>query len=375
LSLSAEPEIRYLSAEQSNSSVVIGGAMVLKMIRKVSGGVHPELEMGAFLTQAGHRNISPLLGSVIRVDGDGLPHLLMIAQGYLNNQGDAWEWTQNNLERAVRDDMTSTQAEQGQHFNALVELADFAGMLGRRLGEMHQVLAGSTQNVDFRASPSNKKDGQAWSKSIKAQVERALQLLEQHKGGLDDENRGLVDELLSQRKSLLSHIETLSKQAVGGLIMRVHGDLHLGQILVVQGDAYLIDFEGEPARPLEERRGKYSPFKDVSGVLRSFDYAAAMAVRNAQSVDASPEAAQARQRVAKRYLHDARHAFVEAYRLATADLAHAWEDPQGERAALELFSLEKAAYEIAYEAENRPSWLAVPLHGLFGLLSTRGEES
>jgi maltose alpha-D-glucosyltransferase/alpha-amylase len=100
-----------------------------------------------------------------------------------------------------------------------------------------------------------------------------------------------------------------------------------------------------------------------------------MAVRNAQSVDASPEAAQARQRVAKRYLHESRHAFIEAYRAATAGLAHAWEHTEGERAALELFSLEKAAYEIAYEAENRPGWLAVPLHGLFGLLSTRGEES
>ena len=375
LNLPNEPQIRYLSAEQSNSSVVIGGAMVLKMIRKVSGGVHPELEMGAYLTNAGYGNISPLMGSVSRVDDTGVPHLLMIAQGFLNNQGDAWEWTQNNLERAVRDEMAGVRSEQEQHYNALVELADFAGMLGRRLGEMHQVLAAPTDDQDFAASPSKKKDAQAWSKSVKAQVERALQLLEQHRASLDDENRALVDDLLGQRKSLLAHVETLSKQATGGLIMRVHGDLHLGQVLVVQGDAYLIDFEGEPARPLEERRGKYSPFKDVSGVLRSFDYAAAMAMRNAQSVDASPEAAQARQRVAKRYLHESRHAFIEAYRKATAQLAHAWEDANGEQAALELFSLEKAAYEIAYEAENRPSWLAVPLHGLFGLLSTRGEES
>ncbi|MNR03226.1 Maltokinase [compost metagenome] len=156
--------------------------------------------------------------------------------------------------------------------------------------------------------------------------------------------------------------------------MRVHGDLHLGQVLVVQGDAYLIDFEGEPARPLDERRGKYSPYKDVSGVLRSFDYAAAMAARNAQSVDTSAQAQQARQRVARRYLHGARHAFIEAYGLATASLPHAWEDAEGESAALELFSLEKAAYEIVYEAEHRPSWLAVPLHGLYGLLSTWGEQ-
>lgn len=373
LQLTGESAIRYLSAEQSNSSVVVGGSMVLKMIRRVSGGVHPELEMGAYLTAAGYANISPLLGSVSRVDAQGQPHLLMIAQGYLNNQGDAWEWTQNNLERAIRDEMAHAHSEQEQHYNALGELADFAGMLGQRLGEMHVVLAAPGADADFLSRPSSEKDGQAWASSVRAQVERALQLLEQRQDGFAEEDQGLVSDLLGQREALLKHVDELAAQAVGGLIMRVHGDLHLGQVLVVQGDAYLIDFEGEPARPLPERRAKYSPYKDVSGVLRSFDYAAAMAIRNVQTADASEEAAQARTRVAKRYLHEARHAFTQAYRDATRELPHAWHDAQGEDAALQLFSLEKAAYEIAYEAENRPSWLAVPLHGLFGLLSTRGE--
>jgi maltose alpha-D-glucosyltransferase/alpha-amylase len=373
LGLSDQSEVRYLSAEQSNSSVVVGGSLVLKMIRRVNAGIHPELEMGAYLTAAGYANISPLLGSVSRVGADGESNLLMIAQGYLSNQGDAWTWTQNNLERAIRDEMAVAHPDQEQHYNALGELADFAGLLGQRLGEMHQVLAAPTTQQDFLARPSGKQDAKVWSHSVSAQVERALQLLERHKVELNAEDQGLIDDLLKQRKSLLAHVDTLSQQAVGGLIMRVHGDLHLGQVLVVQGDAYLIDFEGEPTRPLHERRGKHSPYKDVSGVLRSFDYAAAMALRNAQSVDASAQARQARQRVAKRYLHEARQAFVEAYGLATASLPHAWQHADGERAALELFSLEKAAYEIAYEAENRPSWLAVPLHGLFGLLSTRGE--
>jgi maltose alpha-D-glucosyltransferase/alpha-amylase len=152
------------------------------------------------------------------------------------------------------------------------------------------------------------------------------------------------------------------------LRIRVHGDLHLGQVLVIKGDAYLIDFEGEPARPLRERRGKHSPYKDVSGVLRSFDYAAAMTI-NVHNVDNTAEAQGARQRVAERYLIEAKQAFVDAYRLAAASLAHAWQDPEGEDAALALFGLEKAAYEVAYEAENRPTWLPVPLHGLYGLLS------
>ena len=137
LQLSDESAVRYLAAEQSNSSVVVGESLVLKLIRKVSAGVHPELEMSAYLTAAGYPNISPLLGSMIRRDAEGQDNLLMIAQGYLSNQGDAWGWTQNNLERAIRDELAEAISEQEQHYNALGELADFAGLLGQRLGEMH----------------------------------------------------------------------------------------------------------------------------------------------------------------------------------------------------------------------------------------------
>jgi len=373
LNLGDDAEVRYLSAEQSNSSVVVGGSLVLKLIRRVNPGVHPELEMSAYLTAAGFANISPLLGWVSRVDARQQPHLLMIAQGYLSNQGDAWDWTQNNLERAIRDELEPGEQTLDAHTDALQDLADFAALLGQRLGEMHLLLAAPTQDPAFQPRASTPQDCQAWGQQISAQLTRALDLLKQHRGELDPDSQALVDDLQQQRKDLLATVATLSTQAQGGLLMRVHGDLHLGQVLVVQGDAYLIDFEGEPARPLQERRAKHSPYKDVSGVLRSFDYAAAMVLRSASSVDLSDSARQARQRVARRYLHQARHAFVEAYGLATAAMPHAWEHADGERAALELFSLEKAAYEILYEAENRPSWLAVPLHGLHGLTSTWGE--
>ncbi|OLY76396.1 alpha-amylase [Pseudomonas sp. ATCC PTA-122608] len=368
LELNDESEVRYLAAEQSNSSVVVGGSLVLKLIRKVSAGVHPELEMGAYLTEAGYEHISPLLGSVIRHDADGQDNLLMIAQGYLSNQGDAWGWTQNNLERAIRDELAEAISEQEQHYNALGELADFAGLLGQRLGEMHQVLAAPTANKAFKPEVTSLKDSQGWAKHVGAQIDRALQLLKQHQTKLNPADQALVSALLDQKKAIASYVQDLAKATVGGLRIRVHGDLHLGQVLVVKGDAYLIDFEGEPARPLHERRGKHSPYKDVSGVLRSFDYAAAMAV-NVQGVDQSPEANASRQRVADRYLHEARQAFIQAYHAATTTLAHDWQDAKGQDAALALFSLEKAAYEVAYEAENRPSWLPVPLQGLHGLLS------
>ncbi|MGE7990146.1 maltose alpha-D-glucosyltransferase [Pseudomonas sp. NPDC089554] len=373
LGLDEHSEVRYLSAEQSNSSVVVGESVVLKLIRRVNPGVHPELEMSAYLTAAGFANISPLLAWVSRVDEQNQPHLLMIAQGYLSNQGDAWAWTQNTLERAIRDEMEPPSSEPEAHTNALAELTGFAALLGQRLGEMHLLLAAPSDDEAFAPQVSSAADSERWSQQVSAELGRALDLLAQHRDSLDPDSQALVADLQQQRDGLAQHIDNLARQAQGGLLMRVHGDLHLGQVLVVQGDAYLIDFEGEPARPLEERRAKHSPYKDVSGVLRSFDYAAAMILRSASSGDLSHAARQAWQRVARQYLHQSRHAFVEAYGLATAAMPHAWAKAEGERAALELFCLEKAAYEIAYEAENRPSWLAVPLHGLHGLISTWGE--
>ncbi|MGH8451295.1 maltose alpha-D-glucosyltransferase [Pseudomonas sp.] len=370
LALTDCAEVRYLSAEQSNSSVVVAESLVLKLIRKVSGGVHPELEMSAYLTAAGYPNISPLLGSVIRRDRQGQDNLLMIAQGYLSNQGDAWAWTQNNLERAIRDALAQAVSEQEQHYNALGELKDFAGLLGQRLGEMHRVLAEPTANPDFKPEVTTVKHTRVWAKDVGAQIERALQLLKLHQTQLNPADQALVVKLLGQEKAIGGHVQALAKATLGGLRIRVHGDLHLGQVLVVKGDAYLIDFEGEPARPLHERRGKHSPYKDVSGVLRSFDYAAAMALNvQGQGADNSPEADSARKRVTDRYLKEARQAFTRAYQAATSTLAHDWQDASGQDAALTLFSLEKAAYEVAYEAENRPSWLPVPLQGLHRLLS------
>ncbi|MEG0247098.1 MAG: putative maltokinase, partial [Pseudomonas sp.] len=373
LGLSEDSPVRYLSAEQSNSSVVVADRVVLKLIRRVNPGIHPELEMSAYLTAAGYTNISPLLAWVSRVDEHATEHLLMIAQGYLSNQGDAWAWTQNTLERAIRDEMEPSSTASEAHTDALAELDGFAALLGQRLGEMHLLLAAPTDDAAFQPRPSGTQDSERWSRQISADLTHALDLLAQHRDNLDSDSQALVDDLQQQRDGLTQHIDNLARQAQGGLLMRVHGDLHLGQVLVVQGDAYLIDFEGEPARPLEERRARHSPYKDVSGVLRSFDYAAAMILRSASAVDLSDPARKARQRVARQYLHQSRHAFVEAYGLATAAMPHAWQQAEGERAALELFCLEKAAYEITYEAENRPNWLAVPLHGLHGLISTWGE--
>ncbi|UXY55738.1 maltose alpha-D-glucosyltransferase [Pseudomonas tohonis] len=360
-------DVNLVSAEQSNSSAVIGESMVLKLVRRVLPGIHPETEMGGYLTEQGFANIPPLLGEVRRVDEAGTPHTLMVLQAFLSNQGDAWQWTQNTLERAVRDELAGGVSGLESQYTALVELEAFARMLGRRLGEMHEVLARPSDNPDFGYRGSDTAETDAWAHSVGVQLREALERVAESREGLSDSARALADWLGSHQAGLLEVVDKLARRSAGGIRIRVHGDLHLGQVLVAQGDAFIIDFEGEPTRSLDERRAHHSPLKDVAGMLRSFDYAAAMALRNAQGADASSEAEAARQRIASAYRSQARTAFLDAYRLAAANLSHAWHERDGEVAALALFSIEKAAYEILYEARYRPDWLDVPMLGLVEL--------
>lgn len=358
-------EVRYSSAEQSNSTAIIGSDMIIKLLRRVSPGVHPELEMGRFLTEQGFAHISAMLGQVTRIDKNGTHHALMVVQRFLDNQGDAWEWTLSTLDRAVRDEVAGGISLMENQYSALGELEDFNRLLGQRLGEMHSVLTSNTDNPDFARELTSQEDARQWAESIGALLEKALDMLEAHRSTLDRKSTSAVERLQGMRDMLLKEVQRLAGRVVGGLRIRVHGDLHLGQVLVVQGDAYFIDFEGEPARPLSERRSKLSPYKDVAGLLRSFDYVASMVRQNAQGSDSSAQASEARQHIAETYRHSARSSFLEGYRQAAEHLPHAWRDDDGAEAALRLFSLEKTAYEVIYEAENRPTWLAVPLQGLW----------
>jgi maltose alpha-D-glucosyltransferase / alpha-amylase len=168
-------------------------------------------------------------------------------------------------------------------------------------------------------------------------------------------------------------LHDLAQASVGSLTSRIHGDFHLGQVLVVSGDVHIIDFEGEPARPLAERRAKSSPLRDVAGILRSFDYAAATLV-DRRNVGSAPISDEQRDAFVARFRAGAPRAFLKAYRAAIRASG-----ATVSARLLDLFLLEKAAYELTYEAANRPSWLAVPLAGLSELArrvleDTRGGE-
>ncbi len=353
------------AAEQSNTSVIIHQQLVLKLFRRLEPGLHPEAEIGRFLSERGYRNTAPLHGEVTRFDADGNPQTLMILQGFIDNQGDAWAWTRATLERAIREAggyraLEPEPSGEALGYGAIDELKTFAATLGRRLGELHSVLAGPSDDPAFTPEVAGPERVSLWTQRVTARLSEALALLEGHRDEVDEADQPLVDLVLHERDTLEQAITQMAAMAEGSLVTRIHGDLHLGQVLVAHDDAYIIDFEGEPARPLEERRAKDSPLRDVAGMLRSFAYAYAKIEASRPGQEAGEAQAEASHEVTERFLILSRQEFLNAYWQATLELPHEWLRPSGAAAAVDLFVLEKTAYEIAYEAANRPAWLSVP---------------
>jgi maltose alpha-D-glucosyltransferase/alpha-amylase len=358
-----QPGIRRLSAEQSNSSLIIGGLAVLKLVRRVFPGIHPEAEMGRYLTERGFANTAPLLGEVTRYDKDGTRRTLVLVQGFIRNQGDGWGWTLDYLSRVLNSvAVVDPEAQTEDTAEALAGYTNFAAAIGKRLGELHAVLAAPTDNPAFAPEKATAADGAVWTEAVRAQLEAALAAVSAVVDWSDDESREAARLIKERRTAVNQVINRLAKTAAAGTLKtRTHGDFHLGQVLVSLGDAYIIDFEGEPARPLEERRAKSSPLRDVAGLLRSFDYAVAAAASRAEG---PAQNAPSKATVLDRFAVDAAEAFLAAYRAVHAKNAVQWATEASEPALLDLFLIEKAAYEICYEAANRPAWIGIPLHGL-----------
>ncbi len=369
LELAGDAEIRRLSAEQSNSSLIVGDALVLKLVRRVLAGVHPEGEMTRYLTERGFGNTAPLLGEVIRVDAEGTPHTVGLAQGFVRNQGDGWGWTLDFLAHGVEDLATTGAAETAGAEDAghdiFIAYEVFARAIGARLGELHAALSQPTDQPDFQPEPATGAVLQEWGEGAIEQIDAALKLLAAMKEWPDQATQRQAETLLGHADALREAARRLARQGSGALRTRVHGDFHLGQVLVVQGDAYIIDFEGEPARTMEQRRAKSCAMRDVAGLLRSFDYAAAAAAPG--RVAASEQASGRRQSILQAFRGRASSAFLEAYRAVLSAAEPRWVPAEAEEALLDLFLLEKAAYEIKYEATNRPTWIGIPLGGMYGI--------
>jgi maltose alpha-D-glucosyltransferase / alpha-amylase len=347
-------EMQWISAEQSNSSVVVGDVAIIKMFRRVTDGPHPEAEMGRYLTENGFANTPALLGEVVRVDPDGTRHALAIAQAFVRNQGDAWTWTMDLLLRGLSD-ITGGDEVAARDAANHTDYVRFAGLLGQRLGEMHQVLSHPTSDPAFAPTPGTAVTAASFADRVREQLSAAYRAID----AVEDDDRQMME---AAREALFAKLGMLTNMVEGATLTRIHGDMHLGQVLVCNGDVVLIDFEGEPAKPVEVRRGKDHPLRDVAGMVRSFDYAAAVVKRRSQASHAHLTDEQVNAFLDS-FVQRATEAFLTGYREAIA-LGNEHAQATANVELLDLFLIEKAAYEVVYESANRPTWIDVPLHGL-----------
>lgn len=357
IEVSDNVEMNWISAEQSNSSVIVGDVAIIKMFRRVTSGPHPEAEMGRYLTENGFANTPALLGEVIRVDSDGTRHALLIAQAFARNQGDAWTWTLDFLIRGLSD-ITGGDDAASAEVASHTDYVRFAQLLGQRLAEMHAVLARPTSDPAFEPIVGTDATADLVHDRIRRQLEAAFAVMENP----DVVDAPDVTAMKAMREGLFTKLPQMARQVSGATLTRIHGDLHLGQVLVCNGDVSIIDFEGEPAKPVEQRRSKDHPLRDVAGTIRSFDYAVAVVKRRSQASHAHLGDEQV-DAFLDSFLERATDAFLTGYQV-TAALAEDRAPMATHAELLDLFLIEKAAYELVYEAANRPTWIDVPLHGL-----------
>ncbi|SFG48673.1 maltose alpha-D-glucosyltransferase [Methylobacterium gossipiicola] len=358
-------EVRRLSAEQSNTSIAIGSKMMLKLLRRLQPGVHPEVEVGRFLTEkARFANTPALLGVVEHVDGEGVRTAIAVLQKFVLNQGDAWTLMLEGLRRDFDTVVLAPESEAPTPEEAFESHLRWAILLGRRTAEMHNAFAVETDDPAFAAEPFEHADLQALGDDTRRQAERAFRGLDALAGRTAN---AASTELAGRRREVEDAIEALTARApVGAMKTRVHGDYHLGQVLAAEDDLILVDFEGEPSRSADERRLKSTPLRDVAGMLRSFAYGAETVTREIGVRFADSEERARRAATAWRGMIDA--AFLDGYRETVASSRAAVTDAETESRLLKLSLLTKALYEVDYEANNRPDWIEIPARGVLTIL-------
>jgi maltose alpha-D-glucosyltransferase / alpha-amylase len=372
--------------EQSNTSMVFGDRVILKLYRRLEQGTSLDLEIGIFLQQAGFAHTPAVVGAIEYKTTGQEPRTVAIVQEFVPNEGDAWSLALDSvasfMERVELEDTTPPEVD--TRTSALVELAahepggyarDLMGVfldsiekLGERTGELHNALASDAANPAFAPEPFTLFYQRSLYQSMRNQAGRMINGLAGRIPSLPERLQKDAQSLIDREAQLMNRLKEVVDHKVGGARIRMHGDYHLGQVIYTGKDFLITDFEGEPLRPLSERRLKRSPLRDVAGMLRSLHYAANSAALLQPDLTAGPEARSRRSRSTRFWYAHAAAMFLRGY-LAAADAArYLPTDPQELQELLEAFLLEKAVYEMEYEMNNRPAWAEIPLHGLMDLL-------
>jgi maltose alpha-D-glucosyltransferase/alpha-amylase len=358
--------VHAVETEQSNSTTLVDRGYVVKIYRKLEAGINPEIELGRFLTESVHFSNSPeLLGSIELVEGDRRS-AVGIVHAYLQNQGDAWTVTAAYLDRFAEQKRLLTNAEAVNESEDQISYLRYMTQVGRRVAEMHIALASRHDIADFRPAPVTTDDVHTWIDNIVAQAGRITGHLQSM---IADKtvDRQSIDQLMAGHADLRPRLQRLARSATEILKIRHHGDFHLGQMLIVKDDIFIIDFEGEPRRTLSERRHMAPAARDLAGLIRSIDYSTTMALERALKI--APDDQGSLAAALQAWRERAIAAFLAAYREHIGD-SRLWPvDPVAADQLLDVFLLEKAFYEIEYEIAHRPEWLWVPLAGALHILS------
>ena len=374
-----------LRAEQSNTSVVYGNQLILKLFRRLEEGVNPELDLGRFLTEkALFPHISPVAGALEYHRKGSKPMSLAILQGFVPNEGDAWQYTLDSLglyfEHVLAHPtvqvppipqkplLSLTGEPPALAQETIGPYLDSARLLGERTAELHLALASASDDPDFAPEPFSTMYQNSIYHAMRSLTSQTLQLLRQRSNDLPKVVRADALAVSDLEKDIVERFQLIRRQKIRAARIRCHGDYHLGQVLYTGKDFVIIDFEGEPARPLSERRLKRSPLRDVGGMIRSFDYAAHMALGRQASRGLRPEALPALEQWGRLWYVWVSAAFLTSY-LTVIVPARLLPADQGElKTLLDAYLLEKAVYEIGYELNNRPDWVKVPLQGILQLM-------
>ena len=376
---------RLLGQEQTNTSILIGDRFILKLIRKVETGVNPELELGRFFSRKSVRvRVPPLAGALELHREEREPSTLAILQGYVANEGDAWTYSLHRMRRLLAEVIAgrdlepppatsvlelSAQEPSRNACEAMGDYLDWARLLGTRTAELHRVLGAGTRDTSFAPEPLSPAYGRSLHRSLRSLTAQVFWALRQRLAELPRELRVDADLLLAREGELLRRFRAIPERELRGRRIRGHGDLHLGQVLCTGGDFVILDFEGEPARPLGERRAKHTPLRDVAGMLRSFHYAAFAALEGEVRAGGDRvEAFRGLERAARSWWRFSSAAFLRGY----LDLASSGDLLPRSRAEiaflLDLLLLEKAIYEMGYELNHRPAWLGIPIQAVLEAL-------
>ncbi len=373
-------------AEQSNTSVIYGDKFILKLFRKVEEGINPDIEVGTFLTEHGFANTPPVIGTLeYRRNQGGQPLSAGLLGRFVQNRGDAWKYTLDSLSgffgRALDKSGGPTGAT-GQHPFLLADqsvpphvqeligpyLAS-ARLLGQRTAEMHAVLAKGNAS-DFVPEALAADDSARLYGEMQRQADIAFDLLRAKQGSLVSGSAPDARQVLAGEKKVRDRFSGLRDRGIEALRIRFHGDYHLGQVLYTGSEFMIIDFEGEPARPLSERREKGLALRDVAGMVRSFQYAAYAALYGqVAGVDLSRADADLVAKWSAFWYAWVSAAFLRGYFDTAADAAFVGKNREEQHLLLDSFMLHKALYEVAYELNNRPAWVCIPLRGILNLVA------